>query len=174
MPWDQQSLRGWIGETVFSVISSSLYLHTNMVFLTFYIAICEFHQAFVEYFADLMKQIQGVNESSRVKLMLCNVIRYHISIKRYFQKNTMLFLCRLVRLSSPTLILHFLAFFFFFFWFQFLLGNVRCLQFDSAHSNDLYRSSHDLQCFSNGHGNYCHWHPVDNYCWEFKFNQLFF
>lgn len=84
LPWDQQTLRGWICETVFSVISSSLYLHTNMVFLTFYIAICEFHQAFVRYFADLMKQIQNVNGNGRVKLMLCNVIRCHISIKRYF------------------------------------------------------------------------------------------
>lgn len=85
LPWNQQTLRGWIYETIFSVISSSLYLHTNMVFLAFFIAICEFHQAFLKYFRALMKKIQTADEKKHIKSLLCDVIHYHVSIKRYFQ-----------------------------------------------------------------------------------------
>lgn len=82
LPWDQQTLRGWINETIFSVISSSLYLHTNVVFLTFFIAICEFHQAFSTYFIALLKLVQRCNGSKKAKPLLCYIIRYHVSIKR--------------------------------------------------------------------------------------------
>lgn len=83
LPWDQRTIRGYIGETVFSVISSSLYLHTNVVFLTFFIAICEFNQAFSNYFDALIAQFHSTNEFKGAKSLLCYIIRYHVSIKRY-------------------------------------------------------------------------------------------
>lgn len=97
LPWDQRSLSGWIYETVFSVISSSLYLHINVVFLTFFIAICEFNQSFSEYFDALLKEIPKMESRKQLKKLLCDIIQYHVSIKRYkkiqkFYKNRFLFL----------------------------------------------------------------------------------
>lgn len=90
LPWNQHTVRGWIGETVFSVISSSLYLFTNVVFLTFFIGICEFHRAFLEYFNALMIEVDNPNGNEcpnshgcDIKTMLCNIINFHVAIKRF-------------------------------------------------------------------------------------------
>lgn len=83
LPWNQRSLLGWFYETIFSVVSSSLYLHTNVVFLTFFIAICEFHRAFLSYFVITMQKNQNMNDKNRIKRLLCDVIQYHISTKKY-------------------------------------------------------------------------------------------
>lgn len=83
LPWNQQTIRGWIYETVFSVISSSLYLLTNVVFLTFFVAICEYHQAFLHYLKALLKEIKNVKDKSQVKVLLCDIIHFNISSKRY-------------------------------------------------------------------------------------------
>lgn len=92
LPWDQHTIRGWIGETVFSVISSSLYLFTNVVFLTFFIGICEFHRAFLHYFNELVMKIEdaidndyNLNSKSQsdIRTMLCDTINFHIAIKRF-------------------------------------------------------------------------------------------
>lgn len=85
LPWNQHTVRGWIGETVFSVISSSLYLFTNVVFLTFFIGICEFHRAFLQYFVGLTMKIENSvgNDGRDMKTKLCDIINFHIAIKRF-------------------------------------------------------------------------------------------
>lgn len=85
LPWNQHTIRGWIGETVFSVISSSLYLFTNVVFLTFFIGICEFHRAFLHYFNVLVITVDNTKDTSDsdIETMLCNIIEFHVAIKRF-------------------------------------------------------------------------------------------
>lgn len=82
LPWNQHTVRGWIYETVFSVISSSLYLFTNVVFLTFFIGICEFHRGFLNYFDVLVTRIKNGSDNQNIKTLLCDTITYHIAIKR--------------------------------------------------------------------------------------------
>lgn len=86
LPWNQRIVRGWIGETVFSAISSSLYLFTNVMFLSFFIGICEFHRAFLDYFNGLVIKVENINrhaEGPDIRTMLCDIIDFHVAIKRF-------------------------------------------------------------------------------------------
>lgn len=82
LPWNQHTFRGWIGETIFSVISSSLYLFTNVVFLTFFMACCEFHRALLNYFEVLLQRVRKAKDPREAKELLCDSIQFHVLAKK--------------------------------------------------------------------------------------------
>lgn len=94
MPWDQHTILGWSMEISYSIIISASYLLVVSAVITFFIAICEHHQAFHQQFktiarkitktqkADVKKNMKLSNESD-IKSILCELIHFHISVKEW-------------------------------------------------------------------------------------------
>lgn len=80
LPWNQNTIFGWIGDTIFSILVSSSYLILNYGVLSFFMAIDEFHRAFP---ANFLKLLTSANMKSRhMKVALRDSIRFHNLCKR--------------------------------------------------------------------------------------------
>lgn len=82
-PWNQQTIANWIAEMLISIASGCAYLIITGAFLTFFIAICQYHKAFQEYFQALIVQCDTVNQSDPATLhqLLCKAVRFHTTTK---------------------------------------------------------------------------------------------
>lgn len=83
LPWNQRTLSGWIGLNIFSMFAAPLYLFINYAFLSFFIGICEHHQAFYKYFKASIQKLNATTEVDYVqrKCQLVNLIRFHKSTR---------------------------------------------------------------------------------------------
>lgn len=87
LPWDQQTIFGWMGEMTFSIILVIGYLTANPAFLGLFISFCEYNRAFYEMFHKQFDVIDALAKSSKrkqnhkVKLLIVEAIKFHISVK---------------------------------------------------------------------------------------------
>lgn len=88
LPWNQQILLGWVFEIIFTGFAGISYFLIYSTFLAFFIAICDFHRAFYEYFRATIDKINnidflhGKDKTQYIKLMLCKSIRFHTMAKK--------------------------------------------------------------------------------------------
>lgn len=87
LPWNQQTLSGWMGEMTFSIIVVIGYLTANPAFLGLFISFCEYNRAFYEVFHNQFNLIDALVESAapkhnqKVKKMIIEAIKFHVSVK---------------------------------------------------------------------------------------------
>lgn len=78
LPWNQNTILGWIGEIIFSLCMCSAYLTMNYGMLAFFMAIGEFHLAFRTHFQRLLLAIdRRSRQPIHVKTILRDSIHFH-------------------------------------------------------------------------------------------------
>lgn len=81
MPWNQQTMSGWIAETLLSDIAVVFYSVINNSFLTLFAAICEFHRSFYKLFRAKVQYIDEVTQKRQMyesKMALFGAIQFHV------------------------------------------------------------------------------------------------
>lgn len=78
LPWNRTTFLGYLGEIVFTALLGLSYMTVNGVVLTLFISICYHHLAFYTIFKQSIDRYKRRDER-----FLCDLIRFHISIKRY-------------------------------------------------------------------------------------------
>lgn len=83
LPWDQETLMGWIYESVFCCLIGSNYLCMNFSVLTFFIGVALFNRAFYKYFEALSSKFDEISDADhvRIKLQIVKIVRFHIMAK---------------------------------------------------------------------------------------------
>lgn len=81
LPWDQETFLGYIGEMVVSMICMEGYLIDNGALLLLFISMCLHHQAFYRMFRNSLCKLNRPDKRRNDKEHLCNLIRFHISVK---------------------------------------------------------------------------------------------
>lgn len=88
LPWDQFTTIGWIFEQIYCDITLVPYLLVILLFLTFFVSICEYHRAFYELFQSQIDEVnfEVLGNSYQtyyyVKKSLRKSIFFHISVKK--------------------------------------------------------------------------------------------
>lgn len=86
VPWNQETFEGWCLLVLYSMITGFCFLVVNYSFLTFFLSIGEFYFAFANFFHDAIEHMdekfrENPNDVTTVKLQLCELIQFHISVK---------------------------------------------------------------------------------------------
>lgn len=80
LPWNQDTLLGYLAEIVSIVVTDEAYLLTSGAVLLLYISMCLNHRAFYDMFQYLLKD--PPNRQQNHRKLLCDVIRFHTTVKR--------------------------------------------------------------------------------------------
>lgn len=89
LPWDQNTVIGGIAEMIISFSTGFFYMFINATFLTFFISIGEFHQAFSEHYCNAVKVMKELaadvqmtfKKTGEIKGMFLNLIQFHVRVK---------------------------------------------------------------------------------------------
>lgn len=81
-PWNQTTPIGYLAELCFHLVSAQVYLLSNGIFLLLFISICWNHRTFYIMFQH---SIDGLSQTKKEtdKVLLCDLIRFHMSIKKW-------------------------------------------------------------------------------------------
>lgn len=89
MPWNQQTVLGYIFEVMYDVYCSTLYFFGSCAILLLFYSICLHHNAFHKMFQYKLSKIgtllefYGTHDTiKRDTELLCELIRFHVSIKK--------------------------------------------------------------------------------------------
>lgn len=82
LPWDQTTIFGYFGTILFSTICADVYLFMNGSILLLFVSICLHHQAFSQIVHDLAIQLDAQKSTNDARAMICNLIEFHLSVKR--------------------------------------------------------------------------------------------
>lgn len=83
LPWNQDSLFGLFGELCFSVLYGVTYCIISGSLSLLFISISLHHLAFCEMFRHSVRKLNIPDKSRNNAQFLCNVIRFHRSVKRW-------------------------------------------------------------------------------------------
>lgn len=81
LPWNQETLLGYIAEIVCMIVTDEGYLLTSGAVLLLLISMCLHHRAFSEMFRRLLRAHEHPNRLIDQKKLLCKAIRFHNSVK---------------------------------------------------------------------------------------------
>lgn len=79
VPWNQRTLLGYLAESAFIVSFAETYFISNGAVAVPFLAICWHHQAFYQMFREKLNQLNV--ESGNDKIVLCELIQFHTSVK---------------------------------------------------------------------------------------------
>lgn len=87
LPWNQLTLIGWSFETAFSLLAGCSYFLINSTFISFFIGLCLYHEAFLNHIREMVGKIKNDDVKTaqsyyNVKSLLVNIIRFHNSAQR--------------------------------------------------------------------------------------------
>lgn len=82
MPWDYHTRLGYAGELLFGIMLSEAYLIGNGSILMLFVCICLHHKAFFSMFKYLVDKLDETLLERNPETQLCEVIKFHISVKR--------------------------------------------------------------------------------------------
>lgn len=83
MPWNQQTPSGYFYELIFDFIVASSYLFSSNFMFIVFISICWFYPAFSKKFQYFVRKIDQCKDNQRKKVLLCNLIRFHVMVKEW-------------------------------------------------------------------------------------------
>lgn len=86
MPWEQNTLNGYMTEQFFSALYIGSYDVIVTALLTYFVSICNYHRAFYEMFQIQIDNINAEIDTrpfsiDRIKNLMHESITYHISCK---------------------------------------------------------------------------------------------
>ena len=86
MPWDQNTLLGWMADALFSLPAVIAYCLTVPPLLTLFVSICKYHDAFYKMFCHQVAEIDALTNRQplptiRIKEIIRDSILFHISAK---------------------------------------------------------------------------------------------
>lgn len=81
LPWNQDTVLGYLGEICFNIVTGEAYLASTSIIL-FFISMCLHHRAFYHIFRHSVSKINHLDKKRTNKEILCEVIRFHISVKK--------------------------------------------------------------------------------------------
>lgn len=81
MPWNQKTPLGYLGELCVSIAAAGSYFIVSGTLLTLFISMCLHHNAFYEMFVHSVRALDHMNSVRNEKMHLCELIRFHTSIK---------------------------------------------------------------------------------------------
>lgn len=82
LPWDQQTLSGYIGEMAYCLTKGLAYAFSNAALLLFFISMCLYHQALYKRFEQLVHQMDAIKEDPNARVQLIyESIRFQNTIK---------------------------------------------------------------------------------------------
>lgn len=82
LPWNQQTIFGYVMEASYISYSSNWYYVISLALVVLFVPICWQHYAFHKIFEYKMNQFNNAVEHRNDKKFLCDLIRFHISIKK--------------------------------------------------------------------------------------------
>lgn len=97
LPWDQNTFAGWFGEHLVSHTIYISYCTINGAILSLFIGFCEYLHAFRYHFEASITKINHIDDDNamnvlttriKMKSVLCDVIKFHNSIKEFFLETT--------------------------------------------------------------------------------------
>lgn len=82
LPWNKNTLEGWIAETFVSFFFTGCYVLTSTLFLTLFVSICSYHWSFYKIYQQQIINISKEADlqpfpTDRVKKLLHESISYH-------------------------------------------------------------------------------------------------
>lgn len=80
-PWNQQTPLGYFGEIITCLLSGEAYLIPNGALLLLFICISLNHRAFYKRFEYSVRKFDEFDASRDDKVLICDIIQFHISIK---------------------------------------------------------------------------------------------
>lgn len=82
LPWNQLTVPGWIAEISISLATALSYTTSDFTFLTFFVVIGQFHQAFRRQFPNMMTNLDSKQiDYQQAKESIRETIRFHISVE---------------------------------------------------------------------------------------------
>lgn len=82
LPWNQNDLIGYFGEMCFSVMAANFYMSFNGAIEIIFVSMCLHHRAFLNMFQHYLLIFDTSDEHRNDEIHLCNLIRFHIMVKR--------------------------------------------------------------------------------------------
>lgn len=87
IPFDENTLLGWIGLSVFGTSAAGINFAINVCFLSYYIVVCLHYRAFRVHFKEILgeidRELAKSQYSNRVlKCILAEAVEYHTLLKR--------------------------------------------------------------------------------------------
>lgn len=82
LPWNQQTMLGYFGETCYFVIVSLCYLSINGLFMLLFISLCLHKRAFYQMFRHSIREWEASDANRNNFQFLRKLIQFHISVKR--------------------------------------------------------------------------------------------
>lgn len=82
LPWDQNSILSWMGESIFAIIGVGSYFIVILSFLTLFISICEYHYAIHKLYRCRINAIDDMVRNEDIKRSIYNSILFHASAKK--------------------------------------------------------------------------------------------
>lgn len=89
LPWNQETLLGYFGETCYFVVVSLSYLIINGTFMLLFISLCLHNGAFYEMFHHFIRKWEESDENRNDVEFLHKLIEFHVSTKKWDQTNWM-------------------------------------------------------------------------------------
>lgn len=83
LPWDQSTPHGYFADVLFCIASGECYLIINGTLLILFVSICWHHQAFYERFRHSVLELNYPRNKSNANEILCELIRFHTTVKEY-------------------------------------------------------------------------------------------
>ena len=91
LPWNQDTVFGWIGMMILAIICSVVYAFLNCMFILLFASICNFHKAFYLNSKHLLNKLDELTDSEPVKLadlnkiatLLCEIMNNGIKGKEW-------------------------------------------------------------------------------------------
>ena len=89
LPWNQETVFGWIGLLIFVMLGSVTYFYLNSLFLLLFSSICNFHKAFKMNTKHLLEKLDVLTDvrpstpanRKEIPLILCEIIKNNIKGK---------------------------------------------------------------------------------------------
>lgn len=81
LPWNQETLLGYILETVFFVVETFSYFLINGTFLILFISLCLHNRAFYQMFQHTIREWEESNANQNDSEFLCKLINFQVTVK---------------------------------------------------------------------------------------------
>lgn len=85
LPWNQNTPVGYFFEICYDITTGETYLISGSGILLF-ISLCQFHHAFLKMLQHSLRQLDHPDKTRNDKQFLCELIRFHVSVKEWARK----------------------------------------------------------------------------------------
>lgn len=91
LPWNQETVFGWMGMLVFVIIGSAIYVFFNTLFMMLFASVCNFHKVFYMNAKHLINNLNELTNVEPIKTadytkiapLLCEIMKNGIKGKEY-------------------------------------------------------------------------------------------